>query len=63
MHTRCNDRNDLGFDSIDAVELSIELDKEFGIDIKDDDFYQMLDDSCLLTHVYDMVEDYVKKKG
>lgn len=30
-------KDDLGFDSLDAIELALALEKEFGIEISDDD--------------------------
>ena len=45
---------DLGADSLDAVDILMELEKEFYITIQDDDIYSMT--SCKVSDVYDLVE-------
>ncbi len=45
---------DLGADSLDAVDILMELEKEFYITIQDDDIDSMT--SCKVSDVYDLVE-------
>ena len=45
---------DFGADSLDAVELVMELEHEFGISIPDEKMYG--NESCTVKDVYDLVE-------
>ena len=51
-----NLRDDLGFDSLGGVMLVVELEKEFGISIPDDDVYM------LETATVDELVDYLCEK-
>lgn len=53
-------KDDLGADSIDAVEIVMALEQKFGISITDEEMYNML--LCKVSEVYDMVEQKLKKK-
>jgi len=44
--------NDLGMDSLDAVELVMEFEKEFDISISDDEAYNVR----LVSEIYTMLE-------
>ena len=46
--------DDFGADSLDAVELVMELEHEFGISIPDEKMYS--NESCTVKDVYDLVE-------
>ena len=46
--------DDFGADSLDAVELVMELEHEFGISIPDEKMYG--NESCTVKDVYDLVE-------
>ena len=46
--------SDLGVDSLDIVELTMELEKEFGISILDQEMDGMF--NCPLSKVYELVE-------
>jgi len=45
--------NDLGMDSLDAVELVMEFEKEFDISISDDEAYNVR----LVSEIYTMLEN------
>jgi len=42
---------DLGFDSLDVVDLMMQLEQEFGIAIPDDDYNKITTVSTLLTYL------------
>ena len=46
---------DLGADSLDAVEIVMGLEHEFGISIPDEKMYG--NESCTVKEVYDLVEN------
>jgi len=46
---------DLGADSIDAVEIVMALEHEFGISIPDEKMYNI--EGCTVKDVYDLVEE------
>ncbi len=46
--------DDLGADSLDAVEIVIELEREFGISIPDEKMYG--NEGCTVKDVYDLVD-------
>lgn len=46
--------DDFGADSIDAVEIVMELEREFGISIPDEKMYS--NESCTVKDVYDLVD-------
>lgn len=48
-------RDEFGADSLDAVEIVMALEKEFGISIPDEKMYG--DESCTVKNVYDLVEE------
>lgn len=45
---------DFGADSLDAVEIFMDLEKEFGISIPDEKMYG--NESCTVKDIYDLVE-------
>ena len=47
--------DDFGADSLDAVELVMGLEHEFGISIPDEKIYS--NESCTVKDVYDLVEE------
>jgi acyl carrier protein len=47
--------DDLDVDSLDAVEIVMELEHEFGISIPDEKMYG--NESCTVKDVYDLVEE------
>ena len=47
--------DDLGADSLDAVEIVMELEHEFDISIPDEKMYG--NESCTVKDVYDLVEE------
>lgn len=53
-------KDDLGADSIDAVEIVMALEQKFSISITDEEMYNMM--LCKVSEVYDMVEQKLKKK-
>lgn len=53
-------REDLGADSLDAFEISIELDKEFDIETSDQEIDRI--NNGTLTDIVDVVEESLKKK-
>lgn len=46
--------DDFGADSLDAIEIVMELEQEFGISIPDENVYG--NESCTVKDVYDLVE-------
>jgi len=50
---------DLKADSIDAVEITMELEKEFYISISDDKMIGMID--CKVDDIYNLVEELINK--
>lgn len=42
---------DLGADSLDVVELSMALEDEFGIEVKDEDFADLMTVSDIVTYI------------
>ena len=48
---------DLWADSIDAVEIVMDLEQEFGISIPDEKMYG--NESCTVKDVYDLVEELI----
>ena len=53
-------REDLGADSLDGIEIAMELDKEFGIDISDQEIDRI--NNGTLTDIVDVVEENLNKK-
>lgn len=51
-----NFEDDLGGDSLDCVEVLMEIEHEFSISVSDDDAYQ----AKTVADICDMVERYVK---
>lgn len=49
--------DDFGADSLDAVELVMELEHEFGISIPDEKMYG--NESCTVKDVYDLVDGLI----
>ena len=47
-------KDELGADSLDAVEIVMELEREFGISISDEELNDVT--SCKVSEVYDLVE-------
>lgn len=47
-------KDELGADSLDAVEIVMELEREFGISISDEELDGVT--SCKVSEVYDLVE-------
>ena len=45
--------DDLGADSLDAVEITLDLEREFGITISDEDMYGLT--NCKVSDIYDLV--------
>ena len=54
-----NFMNDLGADSLDTVELVLELEDEFGIEIPDDDAENMHTVADVYTYLDNNVDDSV----
>ena len=52
---------DLGADSLDIVELTMELEKEFGISILDEEMDGMF--NCPLKKIYELVETKVRSES
>lgn len=50
--------SDLGADSLDIVELTMELENEFGISIPDEEMDGMF--NCPLKKIYELVEEKLK---
>ena len=50
--------DDLGADSLDAVEIVMDLEHEFGIYIADEKIYG--NESCTVKDVYDLVEELIQ---
>ncbi|MBR6604579.1 MAG: acyl carrier protein [Prevotella sp.] len=48
--------DDLNTDSLDAVEIVMELEHEFGISIPDEKMYGSENEICTVKDVYDLVE-------
>ena len=46
--------DDFGADSLDAVEIVMELEREFGISIPDEKLYGS--ESCTVKDIYDLVQ-------
>jgi len=57
IHMDSNFLNDLGADSLDTVELVLELEDEFGIDIPDEYAEQMLTVGDVYTYLDNNVDD------
>lgn len=53
-------KEDLGADSLDGIEISMELDKEFGIDTSDQEIDRI--NNGTLTDIVDVVEENLNKK-
>ena len=53
-------REDLGADSLDGIEIAMELDKEFGIDTSDQEIDRI--NNGTLTDIVDVVEENLNKK-
>ena len=53
-------KEDLGADSLDGIDITIELDKEFGIDISDQEIDRI--NNGTLTDIVDVVEVNLYKK-
>ena len=53
-------KEDLGADSLDGVEIAMELDKEFGIDTSDQEIDRI--NNGTLTDIVDVVEENLNKK-
>ena len=58
-HTRLESHfiNDLGADSLDTVELVLELEDEFGIDIPDDQAEKLLTVGDVYSYLDNVVDD------
>ena len=50
--------NDLGADSLDVVELSMELEREFNLKFEDSDTEKIQ----TVADLYELIENYTKKK-
>ena len=53
-------KEDLGADSLDGIEIAMELDKEFGIDNSDQEIDRI--NNGTLTDIVDVVEENLYKK-
>lgn len=53
-------KENLGADSLDGIDITIELDKEFGIDISDQEIDRI--NNGTLTDIVDVVEEELNKK-
>lgn len=53
-------KEDLGADSLDGIEIAMELDKEFGIDTSDQEIDRI--NNGTLTDIVDVVEENLYKK-
>ena len=56
---RAHITKDLGADSLDVVELGMEVEKEFNITLKDDDVEEISDVQSLV----DLINKEIEKKG
>ena len=52
--------SDLGADSLDAVEITMAIEREFGIHVSDDRFAAMT--NATVADIYTMVEQYLTKE-
>jgi acyl carrier protein len=59
IRSEANLENDLGADSIDAVELTMEFEKEFYIDFSDEEMYASV--QYTVGDIYDLVERKCKQ--
>ena len=59
IQMKSNFMNDLGADSLDTVELVLELEDEFGIEIPDDDAENMHTVADVYTYLDNNVDDSV----
>ena len=59
IQMKSNFMNDLGADSLDTVELVLELEDEFGIEIPDDDAENMHTVADVYTYLDNNIDDSV----
>ena len=52
--------DDFGADSLDAVEIVMRLEHEFGINIPDEKMYGSENENCTVKDVYDLVEGLLR---
>jgi acyl carrier protein len=52
---------DQGIDSLDAVEIALELEEEFGIEISDDELWETVSDTATLADIVRIVEGKVQE--
>ncbi len=51
LHHKANFQDDLGIDSLDLIELRMEIEKKFGIAITDEDAEKLLTVGDIIDHV------------